>query len=141
MQLIARVSLRRHEMGDAGDEISQAGAARSLAIFRIVGQSPDKALKALNQEISAHGEPLVALAVEPGAMTAAQRKVYETVHAACHRRSVPILICGGERGNLCPPTLAGCYAPEPWFPSIASMVREFGEGDLRLGGRKAATRN
>lgn len=140
MQLIARVSLRRHEMGDAGDEISQAGAARSLAIFRIVGQSPEKALKSLNQEISTHAEPLVALAVESRAMTAAQQKIYETVQATCHRQSVPVLTCGGERGKLCPPPLAG-YTPEPWFPSIASMVREFGEGDLHLGGRKAATRS
>lgn len=140
MQLIARVSLRRHVMGDAGDEISHAGLARSLAIFRIVGHSPDKALKALNQEISTHAEPLVALAVESTAMTPAQQKVYETVQAACHRQSVPVLTCGGERGKLCPPALAG-YTPEPWFPTIASMVREFGEGDLRLNARKAAARN
>ncbi|WP_265945946.1 hypothetical protein [Dechloromonas sp. A34] len=139
MQLIARVTLRRHEMGDAGDEISHAGAARSVAIFRIVGQSPDKALKVLNQEISTHAEPLVALAVDSSAPTAAQQKVYETVQAACHRQSVPVLTCGGDPGKLAPPPLAG-YAPEPWFPSIASMVLEFGEGDLRLGGRKAATR-
>lgn len=140
MQLIARISLRRHEMGDAGDEIRQAGPGRSLAIFRIVGQSPDKALKLLHQEISTHAEPLVALAIESGAMTAAQQKVYDTVRAACHRLSVPVLTCGGERGKLCPSSLAG-YAPEPWFPSIASLVREFGEGDLQLGSRKAATRN
>jgi len=140
MQLIARVSLCRHEMADAGDEISHAGPGRSVAIFRIVGQSPDKAVKALNQEISTHAEPLVALAVESATMTVAQQKVYEAVQAACHRQSVPVLTCGGERGKLCPPPLAG-YAPEPWFPSIASMVREFGEGDLRLERRKAATRN
>ncbi|HJV92159.1 MAG TPA: hypothetical protein VJ572_01735, partial [Azonexus sp.] len=77
---------------------------------------------------------------ESGAMTAAQQKVFEAVQAACHRQSVPVLTCGGDRGKLCPSPLAG-YAPEPWFPSIASMVREFGEGDLHLGGRKTATRN
>lgn len=140
MQLIARISLRRHEMGDAGDEIRQAGAGRSLAIFRIVGQSPDKAMKLLNQEISSHAEPVVALAFESRTMTPAQQKVYETVRAACHRQSIPVLTCGGDPGTLCPPPLAG-YAAEPWFPTIASMVREFGEGELHLGGRKTAARN
>lgn len=140
MQLIARVSVRRHEMADGGEEVSRPRPGRSVAIFRILGHSPAKALKTLTREISTQADSLVALAIESAAMTATQQAVYETVIAECHRLSAPVLTCGGDPAQLGARPLAG-YLPDPWFPSVPSMMLELGEGDLQPGGRRAASRN
>lgn len=137
MQLIARVSVCRHEMGDDSEEIRRPRPGRSVAIFRIVGHSPERALKTLDREIATQTAPLVALAIESAAMSADQQEVYDAVVAECHRRSAPVLTCGGAPGKL-----AGRpYLPDPWFPSVHSMVRELGEGNLLHGERRAASRS
>lgn len=137
MQLIARVSVCRHEMGDDSEEIRRPRPGKSVAIFRIVGRSPEKALKTLDREIATQNAPLVALAIESASMSASQQEVYETVVAECHRRSAPVLTCGGDPGKLA----ARLYLPDPWFPSVHSMIRELGEGNLQNGERRAANRN
>lgn len=135
MELIARIALRLHEIGDASDGETADKHEKSVVIFRIVGRSADEALKALDSEVSLSYRPLVALAVPPKAMTKAQEKVYEAVISACRRRSSKVYACGGDSEKLLRQVASGA-GPDKWFPSVSEMVQDFGDAGSRYDARR-----
>lgn len=130
MKLIARIALRLHEIGAKEEADSPGRPEKSVAIFRVLGHSPDKALKALAGEISSSCSALVALVVPEIAMTEGQAKVYEAVVSACHFRSTKVYACGGDPEKLRGQVSAGRGA-DKWFSSVPAMVQAFGEPESR----------
>jgi hypothetical protein len=130
LKLIARIALRLHEIGTKGEADAQSHPEKSVAIFRVLGNSPDKALKALDSEISLSLRPLVALAVPEIAMTEGQAKVYEAVVSACHFQLTKVYACGGDPEKLHGQGSAGSGA-DKWFSSVPAMLQAFGEPESR----------
>jgi len=125
MELIARIALRLHQINDVKDD-SPEKSEKSVAIFRIVGQSPDKAVKTLDREVALSYRPLVALAFPSITVTEAQEKVYDAVVAACRLRSSRVFTCGGASEKLSGQARLGGGSAQ-WFPSVSKMVQDFGE--------------
>lgn len=125
MQLIARISVRRHDAGEMRGAPGRAPAGRSVAVFRLLGRSPQNALRMLDAEVAKAGAPLVALALESAGMTAGQEKICETVVSQCRSRAIEVVVCGGDPARLAG-RLAGGRSGK-WYPSVATMVQQFGE--------------
>lgn len=135
MKLIARIALRLHEIGAKGEIDSQHQPEKSVAIFRVLGHSPDKALKALDCEVSSTCRPLVALVVPEFVMTEGQAKVYAAVVSACHSQSTKVYACGGDHEILSAQMSSG-RGVDKWYASVPAMVQSFGESDSRSAARK-----
>lgn len=135
MKLIARIALRLHEIGAKGETDAQSPPEKSVAIFRVLGHSTDKALKALDSEVSLSYRPLVALVVPEVAMTEGQAKVYEAVVSACHSQSTKVYACGGNSAAL-REQMSTSRGVDKWFSSVPAMVQAFGESESRSAGRK-----
>lgn len=130
MELIARIALRFHVIGDLSEAESANGSDKSVAVFRIIGHSPVMALKALDSETSLSYRPFVALAMPSIAMTKKQEDVYEAVVSACHRQSSRVFACGGESGKLYGQEAIGGGADQ-WFSSVPAMVQALGKLESR----------
>ena len=135
MKLIARIALRLHEIGAKGETDAQSQPEKSVAIFRVLGHSPDKALKALDSEIASSCRPLVALVVPEIAMTAGQAKVYAAVVSACRSQSTRVYACGGDHKILREQMSTG-GGVDKWYASVPAMVQAFGETESRAACRK-----
>lgn len=138
MELIARIELRFHEIGDLNDGDSVNKSDKSVAIFRIVGRSLVKALEVLDGEVSLSHRPLVALAIPTRTMTKKQEAVYEAVVSACHRRSSKVFACGGDADKLCGQVAIGGGADQ-WFSSVPTMVEALGKSESRHTLKKLCT--
>ncbi len=130
MELIARIKLRFHEIGDLNEGDAVNKSDKSVAIFRIVGRSLVKALEALDSEVSLSHRPLVALAIPSTTMTKKQEAVYEAVVSACHRRSSKVFACGGDSEKLYGQVAIGGGADQ-WFSSVPTMVEALGKSESR----------
>lgn len=135
LKLIARIALRLHEIGAKGEGNSHCEPEKSVAIFRVLGCSPDKALKTLDSEVSSSLRPLVALIVPSISMTEGQEKVYEAIVSACHFQSTKVYACGGNPENLRGRITSGRGA-DKWFTSVPAMVQSFGESETRSAAKK-----
>lgn len=135
MNLMARITLRLHEIGAKGEVDSQDPPEKSVAIFKVLGGSPDKALRTLDSEVSLSPRPLVALMVPSISMTEEQARVYAAVVSACHFRSNKVYACGGDPERLREQTASGRGA-DKWFASVHAMVRSLGESESRHAVRK-----
>ncbi len=135
MELVARIAVRLHEIGDSNAGDSPNKSDKSVAIFRILGRSLKTALDALESEVSQTSRPVVALAIPSGTMTKKQEDVFQAVVSACHRRSSRVVACGGDSGKLCGPAAAGGGADQ-WFSSVPSMLQALGKPESRHDLRK-----
>ena len=122
MELISRITIRCCEMGGAGDEILKPGPVKTLAIFRVLGRSTERAMKILNAEMARGSGQVMVLSI---ICTAAMEQGI--------RQSTKIVFCGGD-----PSQIFGSLAVDgkalKWFPSIPSFVSTY-EID---GGRQTA---
>lgn len=138
MQLIARISVRRHLI--EGEREMKAvnltpDVGKSVTVFRVLGRSPERALKLLaaNTGDSA-AQPAVALTFASDEVSEDQAAVCKAVIAQCRSRSMEIVLCGHVGPT---PQTPAEGRPRPsfgnsrWFPSVQDMVQQFGKEEPR----------
>ncbi len=127
MKLISRMTVRRHEIGDA-----RAGVSRSetLSIFRLLGQSPDRTLKILDAEIAREAGQVIVLVMEDRPLSEAQKNTCESAAVQAHRQSTRVVFCGGRRADM-----LGEWQPNSdaanWFPTFQAFMSSRGGADSR----------
>jgi len=136
MQLIARLSVRRHLIDDAHEPEPGQGHGKSVAIFRVLGQSPDRALKVLAENTAwTTTKPSVALALTSDALSDDQAEVCKVVISECRSQAMEIVVCGSDpkqmRGKA-----GSAFSTNRWFPSVQEMVQQLGKEDGRHLSRK-----
>lgn len=136
MQLIARLSVRRHLIDDAHEPDPAQGHEKSVAIFRVLGKSPDRALKVLAENTAwTTSKPSVALALSSNALSDDQAEVCKVVISECRSQAMEIVVCGSDpkqmRGKA-----ASEFSMHRWFPTVQEMVQQLGKEDGRHLSRK-----
>jgi hypothetical protein len=135
MEFISRVSLRRHEMGEAGEDTPAHSRCQCLIIFRVRGKSPERALKLLPSEIAKETDRIVVLAIAGKTLSEDEKRICDVVMAECLRRSIKTVFCGGDPAQIFgKPPVASDAAP--WFPNIPAFISTLEIG----GGRQTANR-
>lgn len=141
MQLIARISVRRHLI--EGERELEAGQehGKSVAIFRVLGRSPEHALKVLAKNtLDAPPRSSVALTFASDALSADQTAVCKAIIAHCRGNSTEIVLCGRAPR----PTREGGppagFGNSRWFASVQEMVQQFGKEEPRNPPRGAGAR-
>lgn len=127
MTLISRVRVRRHEIGDAREGISRT---ETLAIFRVLGRSPGRALKILSAEIAREVDQVIVLMVEDRPLSEAHRSTCESVAVQACRQSTRVVFCGGQPTDLLGERQANGNAAN-WFPTFQAFMSSRGGADLR----------
>lgn len=127
MKLISRMRVRRHEMDDA-----RAGVSRSetIAIFRLLGQSPDRTLKILNAEIAREAGQVIVLLMEGRALSEAQKNTCESAAVQARRQSTRVVFCGAQRADMLGERQPNSDAAS-WFPTFQAFMSSRGGADLR----------
>lgn len=119
MELIARIAVRRHLLGDG----PHPEPAPPLTVFRLLGRSPDAALRILQRTLDDSDLATVALSIDSPDLSSNQRKVYQAVLGACRRSSRKIIVCGGSR-EACLASDGCGKGAERWYPSINHLLCE-----------------
>lgn len=137
MQLIARLSVRRHLIDDAHEQDPAQGQGKSVAIFRVLGHSPNRALKVLAENTAwTTTKPSVALALSSDALSDDQAEVCQAIISECRSQSMEIVVCGSDpkqmRGKA-----ASAFSTNRWFPTVQEMVLQLGKEDGRHLTRKS----
>lgn len=124
MELIARVTVRRCEMGEAGDAAQRHAAGKSLTIFRVLGRSPERAIKVFNVERLADPDQVMVLSIRGKDLSEDEKQICSAVLEQGVRQSMKIVFCGGD-----PSQIFGRLATDDkalkWFPSIPSFISTF----------------
>lgn len=135
MQLIARVSVRRHLIESIGEPGATYRPPRNVSIFRVLGQSPRAALQTLAANTAPReANAMVALTLAAGTLTDAQAKVCQAVVAQCRSQAMEFAMCGGDFAQL-RKRVAPELATGRWFSTVAEMVQQLGKEDARPPGR------
>lgn len=135
MELIARVAVRRHRIGEERDgpapDGSRADEGKVVTLFRIRGGSPARALRLLARNTrAAPARPTVALTVAGRELSDAQAAVCRAVITQCRSDATEIVLCSH------PPQPPEAESPDGfgncrWFPSVHTMVQQFGREDAQ----------
>lgn len=139
MELIARISVRRHLLGDGPHAEPALPLTAPLTVFRLLGRSPDAALRVLQRTLGDGERATVALSIDSPELSSDQRKVYQAVLGACRRSSRKIIVYGGSREACLANDGCGKGAAR-WYPSINHLLCEGlpeGSGSAPPRGRKA----
>lgn len=133
MELISRITVHRHEMGSVGDEAHTPLPVKSLAIFRVLGRSAERAMKTLNAEMARESGQVMVLSIFAKKLSEDEKHICSAAMEQGIRQSTKIVFCGGD-----PSQIFGWLAADgdalKWFPSIPSFVSTY-EID---GGRQTA---
>jgi len=136
MQLIARLSVHRHLIDDAHEQDPGQGLAKSVAIFRVLGRSPERALKVLAENTTwTTTKPSVALALPSNALSADQAEVCKAVISECRNQAMEIVVCGSDPRQM-HGRVASEFSTNRWFPTVQEMVQQLGKEDGRHANRK-----
>lgn len=119
MELLARVSVRRHLLGDEPNQESTP----PLTVFRLLGRSPDSALRLLRRTVGDGERATIALAIDTPALSPDQRRVYEAILGACRRQARKIIVCGGSGETFFGTDRPG-RGSERWYPSLRHLLCE-----------------
>lgn len=119
MELVARVSVRRHILGDGLPQ----EPAPPLTVFRLLGRSPNSALRLLRRALGDDDRAPIALSIDSPALSSNQLMVYEAVLGACRRESRKVIVCGGSREMCLASALPG-KGTERWYPSLKHLLCE-----------------
>lgn len=157
MQLIARISVRRHliegerELRSANSASSANpantahDAGKSVTVFRVLGRSPERALKLLaantgNASTSAApvAQPAVALTFASDEVSEDQAAVCKAVIAQCRSRSMEIVLCGRSPQAPADGRARPSFGNSRWFPSVQEMVQQFGKEEPRYANQTSA---
>lgn len=126
MQLIARVSIRRHLIESLGEPGAICRPPKNVAVFRVLGQSPHGALKTLEAHTTPRGaNAMVALTLASETLTDAQAEVCQAIIAQCRKQTMEFAMCGGDFAQLRKRVAPG-LALTRWFPTVAEMVQQLG---------------
>ncbi|MBI2308933.1 MAG: hypothetical protein HYU78_16725 [Rhodocyclales bacterium] len=117
MELIARISVRRHLLGDG----PHPEPAPPLTVFRLLGRSPDAALRILQRTLGDGDRATVALSIDSPELSSSQRKVYQAIVSACRQSSRELIVCGGSR-EACLATDGFGKGAKRWYPSINHLL-------------------
>ncbi|MCK9260355.1 MAG: hypothetical protein M0P63_11410 [Azoarcus sp.] len=127
MKLISRVRVRRHEIGDAREGVSRT---ETLAIFRLLGRSPERTLKILNAEIAREANQVVVLVMEDRPMSEAQKDTCESTVVQARQQSTSVVFCGGQRSDMLG-ALQANSSDASWFPTFQAFMSSRGGADRR----------
>jgi hypothetical protein len=131
MELIAHVSVRRHLIESVRERDSSYGPPKSVAVFRVLGQSPRQALKVLGANTESPGtNSTVALALGADVLTDNQAEVCQAVISECRSQATELLMCGNDLTQL-RQRVAPEFSMSRWFPTVAEMVQQLGKEDAR----------
>lgn len=130
MELIAHVSVRRHLIESARERDSAHAPAKRVAVFRVLGQSPRRALKVLGANTEPGPNSTIALALGSDALSDDQAEVCQAVISDCRSRAMEFLMCGNDLTQL-RRRVAPELATSRWFSSVAEMVQQLGKEDAR----------
>lgn len=133
MELISRITLRRHEIGAAGEDDQRHVPAQSLAIFRVLGRSPERAIKILGSEMARQPDQVMALSFVGNKLSEVEKRICSAAIELGIRQAARIVFCGGDPLQIFGRLGIDGKAPK-WFRSIPSFVSSF-ELD---GGRQSA---
>jgi hypothetical protein len=137
MELIAHVSVRRHLIDSVRERDSSYGPPKSVAVFRVLGQSPRLALKVLEANTEWPGESsTIALALGAGDLTDNQAEVCQAVIAECRSQATELLMCGSDL-TLLRQRVAPELSTSRWFSTVAEMVQQLGKEDARHFGQSS----
>lgn len=135
MEFISRINLRRHEIGEAGDDTAAQAQGQSLIIFRVRGKSPERALKLLLSETAKEPDRIVVLAIAGKTLSEDEKRICEVVMAESMRQSIKTVFCGGDPGQIFGKLSVASNASR-WFPNIPAFISTLEIG----GGRQTANR-
>lgn len=122
MELIARIVIRRYDMGEtAGEGSIKQVPSKSLAVFRVIGKSLDRAMKLLASEMEKEDGQVVVLTLAGTAQTQAQQSTFEAAYSKGRSQGVKLVICGGDPGLLVD-RLAVYRDSLRWFPNLPAYV-------------------
>lgn len=133
MELISRITVRCFEMGGAGDEAHKPAPAKSLAIFRVLGRSTERAMKILSAEMARESDQVMVLSIFAKKLSEDEKHICTAAMEQGIRQSTKIVFCGGDPSQIFGRRVADGNALK-WFPSIPSFVSTY-EID---GGRQTA---
>jgi hypothetical protein len=133
MELISRITVRCCEMGGAGDEVHKPAPVKTLAIFRVLGRSKERAMKILNAEMARGSGQVMVLSILAKKLTEDEKHICTAAMEQGIRQSTKIVFCGGDPGQIFGRLAADGNALK-WFPSIPSFISTY-EID---GGRQTA---
>jgi len=125
MELISRVTVQRHEMGDTGQ-----AQARVLAIFRVLGQSPERARKLLVAEMIKASGPIIVLGLGGQTLSPAQKEICLTAVEQGIRLSSGVVVCGADPGQIFGSRGVDGKALQ-WYPSIPSLLSSYEMDGIR----------
>ncbi|HEX5801472.1 MAG TPA: hypothetical protein VFY24_00495 [Azospira sp.] len=117
MELLARVSVRRHLLGDEPAHEPPP----PLTVFRLLGGSPESALRLLRRTVGDGARTTIALAVDTPALSPNQRRVYEAIVDACRREARKVIVCGGG-DEIAAGTDRPGRGGERWYPSVQHLL-------------------
>ena len=148
MQLIARISVRRHLI-EGEREINAANAGRnaldagkSVTVFRVLGRSPERALKLLAANTGSASvpaaQPAIALTFASDEVSEDQAAVCKAVIAQCRSRSMEIVLCGRSPKAPTDGRARPSFGNSRWFPSVQEMVQQFGKEEPRYTNQTSA---
>lgn len=122
MELIARIVIRRYDMGETGVEgsIKQA-PSKSLAVFRVMGKAQDKAMRLLASEMEKEDGQVVVLTIGGKVQTQMQQSMFEAAYSKGRSLGVNVVVCGGDPGLLFD-RLAVYRDSLRWFPNLPAYV-------------------
>jgi hypothetical protein len=122
MELIARIVIRRSDMGEHSAEhpLRQA-PGKSLTVFRVQGRSLDRAMKLLAAEIDKQEKPVVVLAFGKGQVSDSQQSTLVAAYSRSGTLGAQVVVCGGDPGVMFD-RLAGYRDSLNWFPNLHTYV-------------------
>lgn len=134
MELISRITIRRYEVGEAGDDAQRHAADKLLVIYRVLGRSPERAMKILGAEKDRNPDQVMVLSIRGKSLSEDEKRICTAAIEQGLRQSTNIVFCGGD-----PSQIFGRLGVDgkalKWFPSIPSFVSTY-EID---GGRQTAS--
>lgn len=122
MELIARIVIRRYDMGEASAEHPlRQEPGKSLAVFRVQGRSVERAMKLLLAEIDKPDNPVVVLALGKGQVSDSQQSTFVAAYSKSKTLGAKVVVCGGDP-NLMFDRLAVYRDSLTWFPNLHAYV-------------------
>lgn len=121
MELIARVSIRRYEMGEAGADAPRQATGKTLAIFRVLGKGSAPALHRLSAEMLGTPGLVIVLALPAAQLSEDEKRICTAAMEHGIRRATPVVFCGGN-----PNQIFGRLAVDgralKWFASVPDYI-------------------
>lgn len=122
MELIARISTRRYDMGETmADNTLRVVPGSSSVVFRVSGKSLERAIKLLAHEIGERDEQTVVLVLAGNKQSEAQKSTFKAAYSKAKSLSAKTVVCGGKPEQIFD-RLAVYRDSLRWFPDLHAYV-------------------